>query len=70
MGHGRREIVAQLRRHGEELLRHDAAHGVDAEVLGRGVAAAVAEEAGDGIVAAVFDRLTEDVLLHEGLLSL
>src|SRR5689334_15573056 len=43
---GRREIVAGALGVGEELGGDDAADGVAADILGRGVAAAVAEESG------------------------
>jgi hypothetical protein len=68
--HRRRKIVPELRRHGKKFLCHDAADGVDTEVLGRGVAAAVAKKAGNGVGAASLERLAEDVLLDKGLLRI
>src|SRR5665213_318192 len=70
MRHRRREVVAELRGHGEKLLRHNAADGVNTEVLRRGVATTVAEKSRNGIGAAGFERLAEDVLLLGFLLAI
>jgi len=59
--HGGDEVVAQCTRGFEKGLIDDAADGVNAVVVGTGVAAAVAVEAGDGLVGADFEGLTEDV---------
>lgn len=47
----------------EELLRYHGAHRVRAEVIGTGIGVAVAVEAGQGIQAADFQGLTEDIAL-------
>lgn len=59
--HGGGEIVAQGFGGFEEGVVDDAADGVDAEVLGAGLAAAGAVEAGHGLAAAGGERLAEDV---------
>ena len=46
------EVVADRGGEGQELRRHPGADGVHAEVLGARVAAAVAVEAGEGVVVA------------------
>lgn len=65
--HGRGEVVAQARRGRKELLCDDAADGVNAEIVGPGVAASIAKEPGDGFCAAGFERLPEHILLSRGL---
>jgi hypothetical protein len=65
--HGCGEIVAQPRRGCEELLCDDAADGVNAEIVGAGVAASIAKKTGDGVCAASFQRLAEHILLSRGL---
>ena len=64
LGVRRRQVVADRRREGEELGRDPGAHGVDAEVLGAGVAAAVPVEAGERVEIAGLECLAEDVLGH------
>lgn len=63
LGHGSDEVVAEGARGLQEGLIDDAADGVDAEVFGAGVAAAVAVEAGHGGAAAGLQREAEDVFL-------
>ena len=48
----------------QELGGHPGADRVDPDVLGPGVAAPVAVEAGDGVVVAGLERFPEDVLGH------
>ena len=55
------EVVAEGPGDAEELFVDDAADGVDAEVVGAGLAAASAVEAGHGLAAADVKRLAEDV---------
>jgi hypothetical protein len=64
LGHGRGEIVAETGGLGQEGVGDDAADGVHAEIVRAGVAAAIAEEAGEGVGAAGFQGLAEDVLLR------
>ncbi len=64
-GARRRQVVAGLSRELEELGGHHGAHGVDAHVVGTGVAAAVPVEAGERIVAAVDQFATEHVHGHQ-----
>ena len=59
--HGCAEVVAESFGGGEEWGVDDAADGVDAEVVGAGLAAAGAVEAGHGLAAAGVERLAEDV---------
>ncbi len=59
--HGCAEIVAESFGGGEEWGVDDAADGVDAEVVGAGLAAAGAVEASHGLAAAGVERLAEDV---------
>ena len=61
--HGGDQVVADPALVLEELGGDDRADRVAAEVLGAGVAAAVAEEPGDGVVAAGLQRAAEDVPL-------
>jgi hypothetical protein len=61
LGHGSAEVVAQSFGGGEEWGVNDAADSVDAEVVGAGLAAAGAVEAGHGFAAAGVERLAEDV---------
>ena len=56
-----REVVAAAGGEREELLGHLRADDVDAEVLGAGVAAPVAVEAGDRVGAALAERAAKDV---------
>ena len=58
---GRREVVPHRGAEGEELLGHDGAHRVDADILAAGPAGPVAPEPGHGIEAARLERPTEDV---------
>jgi len=60
--HGGGEVVAEGLRRGQEGLVDHAADGVDAEVVGAGLAAAGAVEAGHGSAAAGGEGLAEDVL--------
>ena len=60
--HGRAEIVAERLRGFEEGRVDDTADGVDTVVVGTGLAAAGAVEAGHGLAAAGVERLAEDVL--------
>ena len=55
------KIVAEGFGHLKEGGIDDAADGVDAEVVGTGLAAAGAVEAGHGLASADLERLTEDV---------
>jgi len=59
--HGRAEIVAERLRGFEEGRVDDTADGVDTVVVGTGLAAAGAVEAGHGLAAAGVERLAEDV---------
>jgi len=59
--HGGGEVVAEGFGGGKERGVDDAADGVDAVVVGAGVAAAVAVEAGHGLGAAGLERTAEDV---------
>jgi hypothetical protein len=59
--HGGGKIVAESLGCFEEGGVDDAADGVDAEVVGAGLAAAGTEEAGHGFAAADVERLAEDV---------
>jgi hypothetical protein len=59
--HGGGEIVAESLGCGEEGRVDDAADGVDAEVVGAGLATAGAVEAGHGLAAADVEWLAEDV---------
>ena len=59
--HGSAEIVALGLGSREEWSVDDAADGVDAMVVGAGLAAAGAVEASHGLAAADLERLTEDV---------
>jgi hypothetical protein len=59
--HGCAEIVAESFGGGEEWGVDDAADGVDAEVVGAGLAATGAVEAGHGLATAGVERLAEDV---------
>lgn len=59
--HGSGEIVAEALGGGEEVGGDDGADGVDAKVVGAGVAAAVAIEAGHGLAATGGEGLAEDV---------
>src|SRR5690606_37941753 len=61
LGHRRREVVAAEARELEELPRDPDADRMRAEILVARVAAAVAEEAGTGTLAAGLERLAEDV---------
>lgn len=61
LGHGGGEVVAEGFGGGEERGVDDAADGVDAQVVGAGLAAAGAVEAGHGIAAADVEGLAEDV---------
>ncbi len=61
LGHGGGEIVAEGLGGGEERGVDDAADGVDAVVVGAGLAAAGAVEAGHGLAAAGVEGLAEDV---------
>ena len=65
--HGRREVIAQARGHGEKFLRDNAADGVQTEIVRAGVAAAIAKKAGHWLASAGFQRLPEDVFLRSGL---
>ena len=60
--HGGGEVVAEGLGGGEEGGVDDTADGVDTEVVGAGLAAAGAVEAGHGFAAACAKRLAEDVL--------
>jgi hypothetical protein len=64
LGHGSDEIVAEFPRGFEELLRDDAADGVDAEIGRAGVAVAVAIEASHRVAATLIERLAEHILLR------
>jgi hypothetical protein len=55
------EVVAESLGGFEERSVYDAADGVDAEVVGAGLAAAGAKEAGHGLAAADVEGLAEDV---------
>ena len=57
------KIIAEMGRDCEELLGHDTADGVHAEILGAGVAAAVTIETRLRLGAAGFQRLTQYILL-------
>jgi hypothetical protein len=59
--HGRDEIVAKRTGRLEEGLVDDAADGVEANVVGPGVAASVAVEASHGLAATGLERLAEDI---------
>jgi hypothetical protein len=61
LGHGSREIVAERLRGSEKGLIDDAADGVDANVVGTGVATAIPEKAGHRLAAANSEGLPEDV---------
>src|SRR5580704_7977709 len=61
LGHGGGEVVAECLGGSQEGGVDDAADGVDAVVVGAGVAAAVAVEAGHGLAAAGFQRAAENV---------
>jgi hypothetical protein len=61
LGHRCAQVVAESFRCGEERGVDDAADGVDAEIVGAGLAAAGAVEAGHGFAAAGVERLAEDV---------
>src|SRR4029079_16944786 len=61
LGARRREIVPHRRAEGEELGRHHSAHRVDADVIARRPAAAVAPEAGQRHEAAGLERSADDV---------
>jgi hypothetical protein len=61
--HGCREVVAEAGRGGKKLFCDDAADRVHAEVVGAGVATAIAIEAGYGVDTTGFEGLTEDVFL-------
>ena len=62
-----RQVVADPALLVEELRGHNRTDGVAPEVLGAGAAAAVAEEAGDGVSAARFQLAPEDISLsHAG----
>jgi hypothetical protein len=60
--HGSAEVVAEGFRGFEEGLVYDAADGVNSVIVGAGLAAAGAVEAGHGLTAADVEGLTEDVL--------
>jgi hypothetical protein len=59
--HGRAEVVAEGLGGGEEGRIDEAANGVDAEVVGAGLAAAGPVEAGHGFAAAGVERLAENI---------
>ena len=61
LGHGSDEIVAERACGFEEGLVDDATDRVNAAVVGAGVAATVAIEAGHRLAAADFERLSEDI---------
>ncbi len=54
---GSNEVVAACAGEGEELVGHDGAHEVQAGVVLAGVAAAVAEKAGERVAATLLERL-------------
>lgn len=58
------QVVAGVAAELQELGRHPGADDVRTEVVRSGVAAPVAVEAGEGIEAARFELLAEDVLGH------
>ena len=64
LGVRRRQVVADRRGEVQELGGDPGAHGVHADVLGAGVAAAVAVEAGERIEVAGLELFAEDVLCH------
>ena len=67
-----REVVADACTEDEELLRHDSAHGVDAEILAARTAAPVAPEAGQRVEAAGLEWSPEDIATfrsHSGIIS-
>jgi hypothetical protein len=59
--HGGVEVVAELAGDAEEVFGDNAADGVDAEVVGASVTAAIAVEASHGFAAAGFERLAENI---------
>ena len=61
LGHGGDEVVAKGLGRGEEWGVHDAADGVDTEIVGAGVAATIAIEAGHRLTAAGLQRLAKDI---------
>jgi hypothetical protein len=61
--HGRGKVVAQLRRNGQKLLRHNAANGVNPKVFRRRMAASIAEKPGFGVISAGFKRLSKNIFL-------
>ena len=61
LGHGRAEVVAEFPGGFKEGRVDDAADSVDAEVIGAGLAAARAVEAGHGFAAAGVERLAENI---------
>ena len=63
IGLRRREVVAARLGEGEELRRHLDADRVQPDILGSGVTAAGAEEAGQRPLRAALERLAIDVLL-------
>jgi len=64
--HGSDEVIADAALMVKELGRHDGADRVAAEILGAGVAAAIAIKAGYGIVAALLKLAAEHVPLAHG----
>jgi hypothetical protein len=59
--HGGAEVVAESFRGFEEWLVYDAADGVDSVIVGAGLAAAGAVEAGHGLAATDVEGLAKDV---------
>jgi hypothetical protein len=60
--HGGAEVVAEGLRGFEEWLVYDAADGVNSVIIGAGLAATSAVEAGHGLTAADVEGLAKDVL--------
>jgi hypothetical protein len=58
------EIISEPRGGSEKLFSDDAAHGMHAQVVRAGVAAAITVEACDGVESAGFEDLAENIFLR------
>ena len=63
----RDQVIAHHLGENQKILGHAGTHGVNADIICAGVAAAIAEEAGERVIAAIFQLSAQYIACHRAI---